>query len=131
MPSGTLATPRPAPNRRIPAVGGTAVIALALPVFLIAGWPVAAWGIAAGLWVFFQGVGLVLERLPVGMDNLPSSGVVALGRMFRTVALGVILVVLVVSDSSLGVPAAAVYVLAFTVEFGLSLAVYFGGEAGA
>jgi hypothetical protein len=39
------------------------------------------------------------------------------------------LIVVAVSDSGLGLPAAIVYALAFTVELGLSLVVYFGGEA--
>ena len=34
-----FATPRPVPGRLVPALAGAAVIALALPVFLVAGWP--------------------------------------------------------------------------------------------
>ena len=64
-----------------------------------------------------------------GSGNLAAAGVVAFGRMFRAVGLMTILIVIAVSDSDLGLPAAIVYALAFTVEFGLSLVVYFGGEA--
>jgi hypothetical protein len=130
MPDGVFATPRPVPNRRLPAVGGTAVVALALPVFLIAGWRIGAWAIAAGLWAAYQAIGVVLERLPLGMGNLASAGVVAFGRMFRAVALTAILIVVAVSDKNLGLPAAIVYGLAFSVEFGLSIVAYFGKEAG-
>jgi len=126
---GVFATPRPVPVSRIPALGGTAVIAVALPVFLIAGWALAAWAIAAGLWVVYLTIGLLLERLPLGMGNLGAAGVVAFGRMFRAAGLVAILIVIAVSDSDLGLPAAVVYALAFTVEFGLSLVAYFGGEA--
>ncbi len=49
--------------------------------------------------------------------------------MSRAVLLTAILIVVAVSDSSLGLPAAVVYALAFTVEFGLSVVAYFGGEA--
>ena len=129
MPDGVFATPRPIPERRLPAVAGTAVVALALPVFLIAGWPLAAWGIAAGLWVAYQAIGLVLQRVSLGMDNLAAAGVVAFGRMTRAAGLVAILIVVAVSDSDLGLPAAVVYALAFTVEFLLSLLAYFGGEA--
>ncbi len=130
MPQGTFATSRPIPGRRVPALAGTAVVALALPVFLVAGWPIRAWAIAAVLWVVFQLFGLLLERLSLGMDNLASAGVVAFGRLTRAAVLMTILIAVAASDSDLGLPAAVVYALAFTVEFGMSLVAYFGGEAG-
>ncbi|HEY7537827.1 MAG TPA: hypothetical protein VH721_07545 [Gaiellaceae bacterium] len=130
MPQGAFATPRAIPGRRAPALAGTAVVALALPVFLVAGWPIEAWAIAAALWLAFQLIGAVLERLSLGMDSLASAGVVAFGRLTRAAGLMAILLAVAVSDSDLGLPAAVVYALAFTVEFGLSLLAYFGGEAG-
>jgi hypothetical protein len=128
--SGVFATPRPVPGSRIPALGGTLVVALALPVFLVAGWSIGAWAIAAGLWVVYQGIGLLLRRVSLGSDNLAAAGLVAFGRMTRAVLLVAILIVIAVSDSGLGLPAAVVYGLAFTTEFALSLVAYFGGEAG-
>ena len=124
-----FSTPRDVPDSRVPALGGTAVVALALPVFAVAGWRLGAWAIAAGLWVLYQAIGLLLERLPLGAGNLAAAGVVAFGRMLRAVGLVSILIVIAVSNSGLGLPAAIVYALAFTVELGLSLVVYFGGEA--
>jgi hypothetical protein len=124
-----FATPRDVPDRRLPAVGGTIVVGLALPIFFVAGWRLAAWGIAAGLWALYQAIGLLLERLPLGSGNLAAAGVVAFGRMLRAAGLVAILIVISVSDSGLGLPAAIVYALAFTVELGLSLVEYFGGEA--
>ena len=127
--SGVFATPRPAPEGRLPALAGTAVVVVALPVFLIAGWRLGAWGIAAALWAVYQGIGLLLRRLPLGSDNLAAAGLVAFGRMTRAVALMAVLIVVAVVNSGLGLPAAIVYGLAFTVEFALSLVAYFGGEA--
>ena len=124
-----FATPRDIPDRRLPAVGGTIVVGLALPLFLVAGWRLGAWAIAAGVWAAYQAIGLLLERLPLGGGNLVAAGVVAVGRMLRAAGLVAILIVSAVSDSGLGLPAAIVYALAFTVELGLSLVVYFGGEA--
>jgi hypothetical protein len=124
-----FATPRDVPSSRIPALGGTIVVALALPVFLVSGWRLGAWAIAAGLWALYQAIGLLLERLPLGAGNLAAAGVVAFGRMLRAAGLVAILIVISVSDSGLGLPAAIVYALAFTIELGLSLVVYFGGEA--
>jgi hypothetical protein len=127
---GVMSTPRPVPESRLPAIGGTLVILVALPVFLAAGWRVEAWGIAAALWAVNLAIGLLLQRLPLGMGNLASAGVVAFGRMFRAAGLVTVLIVIAVSNASLGLPAAVVYGLAFTVEFGLSLLAFFVGEAG-
>jgi len=121
--------PRPMPRSHMPALVGTLVVVLAAPVFVLAHWPLAAWGIAAALWVGGQAVVLVVRQLPLGMGSLAASGAVAFGRMFRAVSVMVVLIVVTVSDSHLGLPAVGVYVLAYTAEFGSSLLTYFGGEA--
>ena len=126
---GLLSTPRPVPGRRMPALAGAGLVLLALPVFLVAGWRLGAWGIAATLWAAYQLIGLLLRRLSLRSDNLAAAGLVAFGRMTRAVALVAILIAVAVADSGLGLPAAIVYGLAFTVEFALSLLAYFGGEA--
>ena len=43
MSTGMFATPRPVPGRLVPALAGSAVILLALPVFVVAGWPLDGW----------------------------------------------------------------------------------------
>ena len=96
---------------------------------MIAGWDLGAWALAAGCWAFFQGVGYLLARLPLGMDKLASSGLVAMGRMLRTIVLMTILVVVTTRDTSFGLQAAVVFALAFTVELALSMISYLGGEA--
>ncbi|HWB23200.1 MAG TPA: hypothetical protein VG652_09960 [Gaiellaceae bacterium] len=125
-----MSTPRPVPHSWVPAIGGTAAVVVALPIFAIAGWPLEAWAIAAALWAVNQGIGLLLQRLPLGMGNLASAGVVAFGRLFRAAGLVTVLIIIAVSNSSLGLPAAVLYGIAFTVEFGLSLLTFFAGEAG-
>ena len=70
--------PHPVPRTHVPAVAGSIVVAAALPVFLVAGWPIGGWVIAAILWAAGQAIGLVLQRMPLGMGNLASSGTVAL-----------------------------------------------------
>jgi hypothetical protein len=127
--SGVFATPRPVPESRLPAIGGSAVIVVALPVFMLAGWRLLAWMIAAALWFAYLAIGALLRRVSLGSDNLAAAGLVAFGRMTRAVALVGILIVVAVTNSGLGLPAAVVYGLAFTVEFALSLVAYFGGEA--
>jgi len=128
--TNVLSTPRPVPVGRRPAVIGSLVVVLALPAFVVAGWNIDGWAIAAGLWAAYLAVGVFLGHVPVDEGNLAAAGMVAVGRMTRTVVLASVLIVVAVKDSGLGLPAAVVFGLAFTVEFLLSLFAYFGGEAG-
>src|SRR5947209_538385 len=58
-----FSTPRPVPGRLLPMLGSALVLALALPVFLLSGWRVAGWAIAAVLWVAVHAVELLLTRM--------------------------------------------------------------------
>ena len=124
-----FATPRPKPGRFVPALAGAAVIALALPVFLVAGWPLRGWALGAVLWLVSQALGALLARLPLGADNLAAAGVVGIGMMFRPVAVMVVAIAVAAQDASLGVAAALLYALAYTLELTLSLVTYFGSPA--
>jgi hypothetical protein len=115
-----FSTPRPMPSRFLPALGGTLVIALALPIFLAAGWPLAGWGLAALLWLASQALTLVLTRLRSDESNLAASGVVGISMMFRAVAVGIVVIAVAASDAAIGVAAAVLYALAYTLELGLS-----------
>lgn len=127
--AGLFATPRPVPAHRLPALAAGAAIALALPVFLAAGWRVSGWVLGAVLWVTAELLGLLLARLPLGAGNLAASGVQGIGMMFRAVAVMVVVIAVAVSDASLALSAALVYALGYTLELALSLVSYFGGEA--
>jgi len=123
-----FSTPRPVPSRVLPIVAGGAVVALALPVFLAAGWPLAGWGLAAVLWLAAQTLSLLLTRLRPGAGNLAASGVVGISMMFRAVAVGVVVIAVAATDPEVGVAAALLYALAYTLELALSLLSYFGNE---
>jgi hypothetical protein len=103
-------------------------MALALPVFLVAGWPLSGWVVAAVLWVGSQAFGLLLARISPSSENVAASGVLAFGMMFRMLAVLVVLLVVVASDKDVGLAAALLYGLAYTAELGLSLAGYYGQE---
>ena len=128
MSAGVLTTPRSVPGRLAPAVAGGAVIALALPVFLVTGLDVSAWGLAAVLWLAAQALGLVLARLKLGVGNLGSSGVMGIGMTFRSVAVMVVVIAVAASDARLGLTAALVYALAYTLELAVGLLAYFAGS---
>ena len=107
------------------------MIALALPVFLLAGWPLAGWALAAVLWIGSQALSTLLTRLRPETGNLAPAPVLALGMTFRAVATMLVLVAVTVSDTELGLSAALLYALAYTLELGVGLATYFSGERAA
>jgi hypothetical protein len=125
----TVLQPRPLPQRTLPVAAAAAVVALALPVFLVAGWRVQGWALGAVLWAASQLLGWVLQRLGSGTGNLAAASVVAFGMMFRAVAVMIVVFAVAVSDAWLGVAAALVYALAYTTELALSLVDYFGRPA--
>jgi hypothetical protein len=128
MRAGLFATPRPIPNRLLPAAGAAIVLVLALVVFILAGWPIAGWAIGAVLWAGLEALGLLLERVKGSTSNLAAAGVQGFGLFFKAIALLVVLVAIAASDKHLAVAAALTYVLAYTFELGLSLLTYFGAE---
>ena len=128
MKATALGAPRPVPGRLRPVVAGGAVIALALPIFVLADWRLAGWGIAAVLWVGVQALGLLLTRIKPSPDNLAASGVLAFGMMGRVLAVLVVLVAVAASDGKLALAAALVYALAYTAELAASVATYYVQE---
>ena len=107
------------------------MIALALPVFAVAGWPLAGWALAAVLWVAALAFSLLLARLSNDPGNLAAAGMRGIGTSSRALLVGIPLVAVTVSDESVGIAAACLYAVAFTVELAVGLATYFGGEANA
>jgi hypothetical protein len=124
--STLLRTGRPEPSHLLPALGSGLVIVLALPVFLVAGWPIGGWALAAVLWAAVHGIDALLHRARGDAGNLAASGVQAFGLFFKAIGLLVILVAAAVASPQLAVAAAVTYALAYTFELGLSLLTYFG-----
>lgn len=122
-------TPRTVPSRLAPALAGASVIVLALPVFVVADLPLAGWALGATLWIAAQLLGLVLTRLRLGAGNLAHSGVVGIGMSFRAIAVMAVAIAVAATDARLGLAAALLYALAYTLELLVSLALYFGSPA--
>ena len=121
--------PRRVPGRLAPLLAGSGLILLALPVFAVAGWPLQGWALAAVLWVAAQALGYLLTRLPMDEGNLAAAGVRGIGMGFRAFIVGIPLVAVTVADSRVGVAAAVLYVLAYTLDLAVSLATFFGADA--
>lgn len=123
-----ILTPRPMPDRRLAILAGGAIVALALPIFLVAGWRLQGWALGAVLWAASQILGLVFARVGIGEPSLRGSGVVAFGMMARGILLMLVALAVAVSDPELAVAGALVYAVAYSVELGLGLTLYFSGE---
>jgi hypothetical protein len=126
--AGVFSTPRPVPSRRVPALAGGAVIVLGLPVFLVGGFPIGGWALAAVLWAAAEALSWWLGRLPIGADHLRTSGAVGIATAFRGIGVMVVLLAVTVADKRLGVSAVVLYVLAYTLTLGVSLIEYFSAE---
>ena len=85
--------------------------------------------LAAVLWVASEVFALVLARLPNNPDNLAAAGMRGIGTTSRALLVGVVLVIVTVQNETVGLAAALLYAVAFTVELGVGVATYFGGEA--
>jgi hypothetical protein len=127
MPS-TLLAPRPLPDRRLAVVAGGAIVALALPVFLLAGWPFAGWALGAALWLASRILDAVFTRVGIGEPTLRGSGLVAFGMMGRGILLALTAVVVAVFDPAAAIAGVLVYAAAYTFELALSLTLYFQGK---
>ena len=127
MLSGLLSTPRPEPGHLLPALAGSFVILFALPLFLILGWDFSAWALAAVLWLGIHVLDVVLRRARKATGNLAASGMQVFGLLFKTLGLLVVLFAVASARPHLALAAALIYALAYTLELGLSLLLFFGG----
>jgi hypothetical protein len=123
-----LLSPRPMPERRLPVAAGALVVALALPLFLVAGWRLEGWALGALLWTGSQLLGLLFARVGIGEPTLRGSGVVAFGMTARGILVVLVALVVAVGDPGLALAAALVYAAAYGLELGTSLALYFSGD---
>jgi hypothetical protein len=96
------------------------LLALALPVFLIAGLPMLGYAVAAGVWLAARGIELLLARRVAGAlergDRRTALGTTAVSGLSRVwlIALAVLLVGL--SDHEAGLAAALLSLLLFSVH---------------
>lgn len=125
MSAGVFSTPRPVPGRIGPALAAGGLLLLALPVFALAAWPIRGWALAAVLWLAGQGLAALLARLPLDAGNLAAAGMRGIGMSFRAFVVGIPLVAVTVADARVGLAAALLYALAYTLELSVLLVTYF------
>jgi hypothetical protein len=121
-----LSTPRPVPPKLLPALGASLVLALALPIFVVAGWSVAGWALGVLLWIAVRAIGLLLDRVKGAGKSNAATGLHAFGMMFKPLVVLIVLIALASSKPHTAAAAAIVFGLAYTAELALSLYAYFG-----
>jgi hypothetical protein len=109
-------------------IAGGAIVTLALPVFLVADWPLEGWALGAGLWVASRLLDAIFSRVGIGEPTLRGSGFVAFGMMGRGILLALAAIAVAVADPKLAVAGALVYAAAYSLELALSLILYFQGQ---
>jgi hypothetical protein len=99
------------------------VLALALPVFVLADWPLAGYAAGAGAWMAQRAVQIVLERRAKATDDPRTMVGITAGSMIGRgwlVALTIFGVGMAVGDDA-GLSAAVLVIALFTVYFTVSL----------
>jgi hypothetical protein len=127
MLGSVFSTARDEPNHVLPAAAGTGVVLLLLPVFLILGWNITGWGLAAVLWLGVHAIDYFLARVRSDHDGgVRNSAMQAFGLLFKLLVILVVLFAALSKSQDVALTAALTYGLAYTFELGLSLGSYFG-----
>jgi hypothetical protein len=100
-------------------VADLALLALALPVFLIAGWPLLGWLTAAVVWLMWRGIGAYADKKALETDDIRKFvGIETSAMIGRGWLLGLLIIAsgLTFGDR-VGLSAALLAILLFTVSF--------------
>jgi len=95
------------------------LVVVALPVFLVADWPIAGYLAGAGAWIVQRLIAQYATRKAKETDDLRKMAGIMTGSMIGRgwlVALTILIVGLAVSDEA-GLAAAVLFVVVFTVSF--------------
>jgi hypothetical protein len=94
------------------------VLALALPVFLAAGWPLFAWGGVTAIWLLQRGAQALLERRARSATNPKTAvGLMTVSLMGRIWLLMLAVLAIGLIDRESGLPAAVLTAVTFQAWF--------------
>jgi hypothetical protein len=94
------------------------VLALALPVFVAAGWPLFAWAGVTGVWLFQRGTQALLERRAKSATNPRAAlGLMTVSLMGRIWFLMLAVLAIGLIDRESGLPAAVLTAVTFQAWF--------------
>jgi len=95
-----------------------ALLAVSLPIFVVAGLPMAGWAVAAGAWVIQRGVQVyTTRRAAAANDPRTTVGLLAGSMIGRGWFVAIAIFLVGVNDNAAGLAAAVLVVALFTVYF--------------
>ena len=100
-----------------------AILAIALPVFVLAGFPLLGWVTAAVVWLMWRGIGAYADRKAVATDDIRKFvGIETAAMIGRGWLLGLIIIAMgLLAGDKVGLSAALLAILLFTVSFTFKL----------
>lgn len=102
--------------RFIPWLGAVAA-AVALPVFVLADWPLGGWALGAGLFAANRLSAVLLDRLARGKMQVTAVGIVGMGFIGRAwISFGLLFLFAQFVDRRIGVYGAVSFLVYFTVD---------------
>jgi hypothetical protein len=120
MPSDT--TPTPTSVRVLRNVDILA-LAVALPIFIVAGWPLLGWVLGAGTWVLQRLISeLAIRKAEAADDPRTKVGLLAGSMIARGWLVAGIILAVGLSNNDAGLSAAVLFLAVFTLQFTMTLA---------
>jgi hypothetical protein len=102
--------------------GDLALLALALPAFLLAGWPLLGYVVAAGAWLAQRGIHLIANRRVKSSmasgDRRAALGIMGASTLGRVWLIALAVLIVGLTDREAGLAAALLSVALFTLFFG-------------
>jgi hypothetical protein len=111
------------------------LLAIALPIFIVAGWPLLGYAVAAGAWLAARAIGLLAERRVTadlaGGERRHAVGVMAMATLGRVWLLALAVLIVGLDEREAGLAAALLALALFSLHFGArGLARLFGEPEG-
>jgi hypothetical protein len=112
-----------------------ALLAVALPIFIVAGWPLLGYAVAGGAWLAARAIGVVAEQRVTsdlaGGERRHAVGVMAMATLGRVWLLALAVLLVGLAEREAGLAAALLALALFSVHFGArGLARLFGVPEG-
>jgi hypothetical protein len=99
------------------------VLALALVIFLVAGFPILGWVAGAGAWAIQRGISeLAVRKAEKATDPRTKVGLLAGSMIGRGWLVAGIIFAVGLSDNEAGLSAAVLFLAVFTIQFTMTLA---------
>ena len=100
-----------------------AILVIALPIFIVASWPLLGWVTGAGVWLMWRGIGAWADRRAVASGDMRTFvGIETAAMIGRGWLMGLILIAVgLLAGNDVGLSAAVLAIVLFSVSFTFKL----------